>query len=335
MKYIGLDAHSSTCTFSVMTENGAEIDSMKIETNGRLLVKYLKEIKGKKKLTFEECELSSWLHETLKSEVDELIVCNPTCNGNYKKKKTDKLDARALAKLLRGDFLVGVYHDSSDREKFRGLIAGYQDLIGDGVRLKNRYKSLFRKNGLWVKGKGFYSNEDLLEGLTRKDFHFVGTHIYELLSKMEEIRKNYLEEIKTYSEKFKEIKLLKGVPGIGAINAAKIVAQVINPKRFRNKYKYYSYCGLVRHRQLSGDRSYGSKKIWGNRTLKDVYKTAALSALKGNNALRKHYDYLIDKGAGHKNARSAIARKIAAISLSVWRNNKKYCEDMIINGLIK
>lgn len=43
-KYIGLDAHSSTCTFNVTDERGCEIDDVTIETNGRLLVKYLRSI---------------------------------------------------------------------------------------------------------------------------------------------------------------------------------------------------------------------------------------------------------------------------------------------------
>ncbi len=38
MKYIGLDAHSSTCTFSVMDKEGMEIDNTAIQTNGRLLI---------------------------------------------------------------------------------------------------------------------------------------------------------------------------------------------------------------------------------------------------------------------------------------------------------
>jgi len=35
-KYIGLDAHSSTCTFNVTDERGREIDNTTLETNGRL-----------------------------------------------------------------------------------------------------------------------------------------------------------------------------------------------------------------------------------------------------------------------------------------------------------
>ena len=106
IKYIGLDAHSSTGTFNVTDARGREIDNTTMESNGRLLVKYVRGIEGVKKLTFEECELSNWLYELLRPEVDELIVCNPVANKDYKKVKTDKMDARKLSNLLRGGFLI-------------------------------------------------------------------------------------------------------------------------------------------------------------------------------------------------------------------------------------
>ena len=87
--------------------------------------------------------------------------------------------------------------------------------------------------------------------------------------------------------------------------------------------------------QISGDRSYGDKKIWGNRVLKCVYKMAAESALKSDNGLKKYYDRLCEKGIGHKNAKNAVSRKIAAISLVLWKKGEKYCDDMVTNGLIK
>ena len=58
-KYIGMDAHMSTCTFCVTDKNGRELDNTTLETNGRLIVNYLRDIPGIKKLTFEECELSN------------------------------------------------------------------------------------------------------------------------------------------------------------------------------------------------------------------------------------------------------------------------------------
>ncbi len=332
-KYIGMDAHSSTCTFCVMNEKGQEIDNTTLETNGRLLVKYLRNIEGKKKLTFEECELSHWLYGILNKEVDELMVCNPVANRQYKKAKTDKLDARNLAKLLRGGFLTGVFHDGSQRECFRRLMSGYQDLVEESVRLKNRYKSLFRKSGTRIKGESLYNDESLLDGLEHSDSRFIGRQTYHLLGKMEKSRQDYLKEIMLHSRHFKEIKYLKSIPGIGNIQAAKIVSQVVDPKRFANKYKYFSYCGLVRHQRESGEKSYGSTKIWGNRILKCVYKMAGHATLKGNSGLRKYYDLLRSRGTSHKNAYNAVCRKIAAISLSTWKNNRKYDDNLITQAV--
>jgi transposase len=290
MKYIGMDAHSSNCVLSVMDGAGVELDSVKIATNGRLLVNYLKSIEGKKKLTFEECELSHWLYEVLRHEVDELIVCNPVANREYKQAKTDKLDARRLAKLLRGGFLVPVYHDGSEREKFRVLVSGYQSLVGEAVRLKNRYKALFRREGKTRRGEAMYNDESLLADLERSDLRFVGQRLYGLIERMEEERQKYLEEIAVVGKGFREIRRLKTIPGIGDIQSAKIVSQVIDPARFKDKYHYWSYCGLVRHPKESGGRSYGSKKVHGNRILKCVYKMAGHSALTGENGLRRYYD---------------------------------------------
>ena len=53
-------------------ERGMEVDSTTMESNGRLLVKYLRGRAGIKKRTFEECELSNWLYEIVMPEVDEL-----------------------------------------------------------------------------------------------------------------------------------------------------------------------------------------------------------------------------------------------------------------------
>jgi len=318
-----------------MDEAGRETDNIKLPTNGRLIIDYLRNIDGTKKLTFEECELSSWLYGILRDEVDELVVCNPAANTEYKKKKTDKFDARQLAKLLRGNFLVPVFHDGSKREKFRGLMSGYQDLVNDNVRLKNRYKSLFRKSGVRVEGEAVYKDRSLLEKIDRPDFRFIGVQLHYLLERMDESLGIYQKQIARSKNHFEEIKNLMTIPGIGYIQAAKIVAQVVSPERFPDKYRYFSYCGLIRHKKESGQRRYGTQRVWGNRTLKCVYKMAAHSAIKGQSAIRKYYDSLRSKGLDENKAYNAVCRKIAAISLSIWRNNKKYDDSILSDGLIK
>lgn len=329
MKYIGLDGHSSTCDFSVSDAKGVEVDRRTVATNGRLIVDYMQSISGTKKLVFEESDLSHWLFALLKDHAEEVIVCNPIESARYKQKKTDKLDARDLAELLRGNFVKSVYHDGSEREQYRMLMSGYADLIGEVVRTKNRYKALYRKLGKKLLGQSIYSKRELLRELGNGDERFIGEKLFSHLENLEEDRKSYVERIRKTNRKFKEIKYLKTIPGISDLQAAKIVSQVVDPKRFQNKYKFWSYCGLARHNQTSGGRSYGSKKIHGNSVLKSVYKSAAHRALCCDSVCQNYYEELRKRGANHEEGRNAVSRKLAASSLHVWKYLEAYNEKKI------
>lgn len=317
-KYIGLDAHSSTCTLCTVDADGTELDLVTVATNGRLLVEYIKSLGGTIIITFEECDLSIWLFELLKNHVHRIVVCNPAANVEYKKNKTDKLDARNLAKLLRGGFLRPVFHDGSSREKFRMLVSGYEDVIQETVRLKNRLKTLRRRARLY--GVETFS----------KHAGFIEDRLVDQLNIFLDIRLTYKDELKKHVRQFREAKYLMSVPAIKEIQASKIIAHVVNPARFRDKYKFWSYCGLVKHQRISGGRLYGSKRAYGNRTLKCVFKMAAHSALKSNGALRHYYDAQRAKGLSDSAARNAVARKIAAIVLSLWKNSQRYDEQKVL-----
>ena len=45
-RYIGLDAHSQTCTFAVMGPSGKRLREQVLETNGKVLVDFIKAIAG-------------------------------------------------------------------------------------------------------------------------------------------------------------------------------------------------------------------------------------------------------------------------------------------------
>ncbi|MGB5368067.1 MAG: hypothetical protein WBN14_17535, partial [Polyangiales bacterium] len=73
-RYIGLDAHAKSCTFAVLSERGRRLDSAVVETNGRALVKFLRNVPGNKHLCLEEGTQSAWLYEVLQGHVRELVV---------------------------------------------------------------------------------------------------------------------------------------------------------------------------------------------------------------------------------------------------------------------
>jgi len=99
----------------------------------------------------------------------------------------------------------------------------------------------------------------------------------------------------------------------------------VNARRFEDKGKWLSYCGLVRQEKLSGGRSYGWKNPRYCRTLKGVFKPAALGVIGGKNNFNKYYDFLLtQKHYSEHNARHAVARKIATIAWAVMKSGRPF-----------
>ena len=99
---------------------------------------------------------------------------------------------------------------------------------------------------------------------------------------------------------------------------------MIDASRFENKYKYYAYCGLVKHQKESGGRNYGSRNVKHNKILKRVYKTAALAAIRGSNDIREYYEYLLQKKTSIEKAKNEISRYIAKVSYAIIKNKTDY-----------
>ena len=142
--------------------------------------------------------------------------------------------------------------------------------------------------------------------------------------KLEKLK--YKDEFKRNKLKYRPIRNLISIPGIDLIRSNIIAAMVTTPHRFKNKHKFWGYCMLVRHIQESGGRIYGNKRIHGRRELRDIFLGAAESVLRMDNSLRDHYDIVRLKHS-HKDAKLSVARRIAAISLSLLKNNEVYHDD--------
>ena len=144
---------------------------------------------------------------------------------------------------------------------------------------------------------------------------------------LEEEKLKYRDQFTVNKKKYRPIRNLITIPGIDLVRANIIAAIVTTPHRFEQKHKFWGYCMLVRHIQESGGRIYGNKRIHGRRELRDVFIGAAESALRTQTSLRDHYDKLKLKGVTHKNAKVSLARRIAALSLSILKNNEVYYDD--------
>lgn len=83
---------------------------------------------------------------------------------------------------------------------------------------------------------------------------------------------------------------------------------------------------LVKHDQQSDGRSYGRVTIFGKISLKNVFMGAAFTVIQKGGPLRSFYDEQRAKGLDNKAARKNLARKIAAIALSVMKTSEPFKE---------
>lgn len=329
--YIGLDAHSTTCTFVVVNENGKTTDSMEVQTNEKALLEAVRSIKGKKTLAMEVSNISKWLFALLKDEVEEMIVCEPGDLHRKKGKKTDFLDGERLAQMLRGGFLKPVYHEDTFFYDLRRVVNSYRTLVWDMTAMKCRYGALYRSAGLGSGKHTFYSDITALEQFEKPTDLHVGQSLFVQINCMQEEKKRYQEYFEKLVKREKSIKALTTMPGISVIRACIIAAAVCSPERFENKHKYWSYCMLVSHRLQSGGKTYGHARVRARADLKEVYMGAAETVLKTQKpkGLMKHYDQLRSKGLEHQKAKRSLARKIAASSLRLMRTGESYNDELI------
>ena len=221
--------------------------------------------------------------------------------------------------------LIPVYHDSENPYvKIRSLVSGYQDVNAEIVRTKNRLKSIFRCEGIRKLGSKVYSDPSQINEL-QNDFHqFQADALMFQIQTLNEVKARYLEGFKENALQYEIIRKLKTIPEVSDVRANIIAAYTCDGRRFGNKHQYWAYAGLVRYHQISDGQSYGSKKIHGRNELKTAFIGMAEGVLLHNNPLRAHYDRLRSKGKDHKAARKSLARKLAAITLAIFKKNVNY-----------
>ncbi len=321
MKYIGMDAHSRECFFVVLGRSGRVLRRAVVNTSEKELLYFVRSVKGRKKLSFEEGVISQWLYLLLKDEVDELLVCQPQ---ERRGAKTDKIDAGEIADLLRVGRLKPVFHSDDEFMELRALVSGYGDVTQELVRAKNRYRALFRQSAIIRPGTKLFKSTEAIAQLPTESLRYVACPLLEQIWMLEEHKQGYEERFEENARRYKPIRLIMSIPGFGPVRANQVVGIMVTPYRFSDKYHFFSYAMLVRHKQISGGKVYGKKRAYGQMVLKNVFKSAVFSVLNSDNAFRRKHEATLANGSDVRAARNAVARMLAATVLGVWKSGKKY-----------
>src|ERR1700731_3874755 len=113
-KYIGMDVHTATISAAVRDSSGNLVMEATLETKAETVLEFVHGLRGSLHVSFEEGTCAAWLHDLLKPHVTQVLVCDPRRNALLKVgNKSDRIDARKLAELLRSNLLRPVYHEQT------------------------------------------------------------------------------------------------------------------------------------------------------------------------------------------------------------------------------
>src|SRR4030081_1046865 len=167
-KYIGMDVHQATISVAVTDSRGKLIMESILETKAATILEFIQGLRGSLSVTFEEGTSAAWLHDLLKPHVSRLMVCDPRKNALLKDgSKSDRIDARKLAELLRTNQLKPVYHGEHGVRTLKELGRSYLTLTKDVTRVMTRIKALYRSWAIPCSGATVYAPRHRAEWLAK------------------------------------------------------------------------------------------------------------------------------------------------------------------------
>ena len=341
-KYIGLDVHQATISVAVMDSQGKVVMESILETKACTLLEFFAGLRGSLLVTFEEGTWAAWLYDLLKPHVTEVLVCNPRKIPLLKQgNKSDKIDARKLAERLRLHDLKPVYHGETGVRMLRELARSYLTVVKDLSRVMNRLKALYRSWAIPCAGRDVYyarHRKQWLGKIPHAGVRRRAEHLYEHLDMLKQLRQQVRRELLGESRKYQVSGQLRQIPYVGPIRAALLLALIQTPHRFRTKRQLWAYSGLALETRISAEYCYvkgqlrRSKKLVSirglnkdhNHDLKGLFKAVATTASARPGPLQELYQASLAKGIKPTMARLTLARKIAAITLTIWKKGEDF-----------
>ena len=341
-KYIGMDVHQATISVAVMDSDGKLILESILETKAATILQFIGGLCGSLQVTFEEGTSAAWLYDLLKPHVANVLVCDPRKNALLKDgSKSDRIDARKLAELLRGNHFSPIYHGENGVRTLKELARSYLTITKDLTRVMSRIKAVYRSWAIPCAGPAVYRRRHRAEWLAKivePGVRLRAERLYQQLDALEPLRQGARSDLLAESRKHPAVKLLRQIPYLGPIRSALLVALLETPHRFRTKRQLWAYSGLALETRTSGEHCYiqgqlrRSKKqisIRGlnkdhNHDLKGLFKAAATRASVQPGPFQDFYQASLAKGIKPTMVRLTLARKIAAITLTLWKKGENF-----------
>ncbi len=331
MYYLGVDYHKAFSYCTLMDEEGKVVKQGRIENSAEGVQRFVQgadeEVIGVMEATRNWTLMYDWLEE----EIEEVKLAHPLKVKAIAeaKIKTDKIDSRTLAHLLRCNLLPESYVPTKGARYIRQVLRQRIFYVRVQTMLKNRIRTIIDKHPelgkapveelFGIKGMEWLKGVKLPE----IDRNIVDNDI-ELLKEVKERINKSDELIEELGRDDERVKYLMSVPGIGKFFAVLLCHEIDDINRFRDDRKLHAYAGLVPSTYASGNRViHGHITKQGNKWIRWAMVEAVWPAIRRDAQLRIFFERLREK-KGSNCAKVATAKRLLTIVYRILKEKRSY-----------
>lgn len=277
--YVGMDVHKATIAIAVLDASGKLVSQSVIETSTQTVRDFCQSLRGEVHLTLEEGNHASWLYDVVEPLVKRVIVCNPKHNKQMMgRHRSDRIDARKLAELLRLNAMKGVYHGEHGTRTLKQLMRSYECFITDITRVKNRLKAIYNGQAILNRRQELYhvsKRQMWIEKLQNPGQKVRAEQLFLQLEELKKLKQRAKKAMITESRRHEAEPILSQIPELGPVRVAQIIATIDTPHRFRTKRPFWKYVGLAVETNSSADHEVVQGKV--QRRQQQVVQTRGLN----------------------------------------------------------
>ena len=333
--FVGIDFHKRYSVISAQDAQGGRLLEARVEGNTPDGFKRVfSQVPGPCKVAMEACWNWGKLHDILEDipEIEEIVLSHP-----YKTRiiaesqiKTDKIDARKLAELLRGNFICRAYAAPKEVRKLKETLRQRLYWVRIRTCVRNRVHILLdRQTTLEIPhrsdlftGKGMSILRQLQ--LPKADQNLLDQNL-ECLELLDKHVKAIEKQMTYLCRENDDLRLLCSVPGLGITLAPVIGLEIDDITRFSRSDKLVAYSGLAPSTHSSGGNTYHGKMLWqSNRWLKWAFIEAAWVSIGCDAYLGSFYRDYRARGIGPNKAITRLARRMCKIVWQILTEKRPY-----------
>lgn len=332
--YVGLDLHKLIVAFCVKRADGAIVSEGTVASRAEALTAWAEGLPGPWAGAMEATVFTGWVYDLLLPRAVRLEVANPLRLRaiSTAKKKTDKVDARTLADMLRADLVPTCYMAPEWVRELRRVLRFRNGLVHHATTLKNRTAGLMMECGVEYEARKLHLKRYGAELLKRleADKKFPQSVVQMarinsgLVKTFAETQRRLVKGLRVHKRLADRVERLKTIPGVGDITALTWALEIGDPQRFPSARRAISYCGLcAAHKESAGKARRGPLSKQRNKNLQWVLVEAAHLVAKRHPRLREIYEKECQRG--HKRrAILAVARQLVRWLLAVDKSNEPF-----------